>query len=78
MEGKVCSLFKDLSVTQTKTIKSLKERIPRIDKENATIVIEKEYHKKCPVLLQPPTYMPLQKDPTTKVERSYRDPEAAP
>ena len=81
IKGKVCSLLKrtprpnkNLSPIQTKAIKSLKKRdnivILRVDKGNATVVMEKEeYHKKCLALLQPPTYMPLLKYPTTKVEK---------
>ena len=30
---------------------------------------KEEYHKKCLALLQQPTYVPLPKDPTAKVER---------
>ena len=30
---------------------------------------KENYHQKCCTLLQPPTYLPLPGDPTTKVER---------
>ena len=64
----------NLSPGQYKAIKSLKERgsivILKADKGNATVVMDKEeYHKKCLTLLQPPTYVPLLKDPTARVER---------
>ena len=75
-KGEVCSLFrktprpsKNLSPAQLKAIKSIKENIVvfKAYKGNATVMMDKEeYHKKC---LQPPTYVPLPKDPTAKVER---------
>ena len=80
IRAKVCSLFRNtpkpkqnLSTSQFKAIKSLKKRdnivIMKADKGNATVVMDKEnYHQKCCALLQPPTYLPLPGDPTTKVE----------
>ena len=65
---------KNLSPAQLKAIKSIKERenivVLKADKGNVTVVMDREeYHKKYLALLQPPTYVPLPKDPTAKVER---------
>ena len=81
VKAKVCCLFQNtpkpkpnLSTPQLKAINSLKKRddivIMKADKGNATVVMDKgDYHQKCCVLLQPPTYLPLPRDPTTRVER---------
>ena len=67
-----------MSVEQLKALKSLKKRedivILKADKGNATVVMKsEEYHQKCLALLQPPTYVPLSRDPTSKVERRIMD-----
>ena len=42
----------------------------KADKGNGTVMMDKDsYHQKCSALLQPPTYLPPPRDPTTKVER---------
>ena len=81
VRAKVCSLLKttpkpekNLSVPQLKAIRSLRKRdtiaILKADKGNATVVMNREdYHQKCLTLLQPPTYVPLTRDPTSRVER---------
>ena len=43
--------------------------ILKADKGNATAVMNREYHRKCVALLQPPTYTTMKKDPTQKIER---------
>ena len=81
IKAKVCCLFRstpkpnsNLSTSQHKAIKSLRKRddivILKADKGNATVILDKdEYHQKCVALLQPPTYLPLTRNPTSRVER---------
>lgn len=63
------------SISQRKAITSLNKWddavILKADKGNATVVMDKsEYHQKCCGLLQAPSYLPLPRDPTPKVESS--------
>ncbi len=48
--------------------------IVKADKGNATVVLDKsDYMDKCYMLLQPPTYKKLKKDPTQVVKKkNYR------
>ena len=81
IRAKVCCLFRNtpkpkpnLSTSQAEAIKSLRKRddivILKADKGNATVLLDKEdYHQKCCELLQPPTYLPLPRNPTSRVER---------
>ena len=85
LRARICCVVKNTDIKQDNKIPSLRRAlgslkkndsivILKADKGNATVVLDKgSYGEKCEVLLQPPTYKILTKNPTHKYNRKITE-----